>query len=238
MQIRKRWLASCRVAWMIALVGAFADASLYAQEPISLQPKDGLVCLLVNKNSGRCLSVSEGAVTPGSKIVQGPTPDKAGPSEHWTLVAAGNAYRLRNEKSGLVLQIWASNLQKGPQAVLSADQVNAAHQHWTFEPSGDGYLLRAGHSQLVLGVAASALEDGARVIQWNPVPNVKDQVWVLRSINDRSSIFEGTGAQDRASGSILLVVLLGSLVLVLLFAVTLWVSWRRRAHDPATTTEL
>ena len=56
----------------------------------SLEPADRLLCLVVNKNSGRCLSIAEPA-DPGSKIVQGPTPDRAGARERWTLLAAGNA---------------------------------------------------------------------------------------------------------------------------------------------------
>jgi hypothetical protein len=172
-------------------VAALPGGVLFAQEGKSLEPKDGLVCLLVNRNSGRCLSVAKQGVESGARIVQGPTPLQAGASEHWRLLEAGKAFRLRNENSGLVLQIWSSNLQPGVQAVQSADQVTKEHQHWTFEPLGDAYLLRAGHSHLVLGVAQSALEEGARVIQWNHVPDVQDQMWILRSTQDVADAVDG-----------------------------------------------
>ena len=188
MQTRKHFSVAWGVATVAALVGTVGVGSLSSQEPETIVPTDGLVCLLVNKNSGRCLSVAQGAADSGAKIVQGPAPNEAGVSERWRLLGAGKAFRLRNENSGLVLQVWSSNRQPGVQAVQSADQVSKEHQHWTLEPKGDAYLLRAGHSQLVLGVANSSREEGARVIQWNPIPDLADQLWVLRAPDDRRAI--------------------------------------------------
>jgi hypothetical protein len=180
---RQRRLVACTIVGVVTLWGAWATL-LRSQEVRSLEPRDGLVCLLVNRNSGRCLSVAGQSVEANAKIVQGPTPNQAGASEHWSLLSAGQTFRLRNARSGLVLQIWSTNRQKGVQAVQAADQVSQQHQHWTFEPHAGAFLLRAGHSQLVLGVAAGALENGARVIQWNQVPGVQDQLWLLRSTTD------------------------------------------------------
>jgi hypothetical protein len=232
MQTRKHWLAARGIVGLFALLASLAGGELSAQEPISHEPKDGLTCLLVNRNSGRCMSYVEGETALGSKIVQGPMPDAAGSGERWQLIASGkaNTYWLRNEKTGLVVQIWATNLQNGPQGNL-ANKVNGDHQHWTFEPAGDGYMLRAGHSQLVLGVASSALDAGARVIQWNAVPNNKDQIWIVRGADDRSSIFDAVKKSAPASGSFALWVLAGGLIISLLFAVILWLSLRRRARS-------
>ena len=135
----------------------------------------------MNRNSGRCLSVAFGSIELGARIVQGPTPAQAGPSEQWKLLASGEAYRLRNEKSGLLLEIGSKNMNKGVQAIQWHEQKNFDNQQWIFEPVDDSYLLRAKHSQLVLGVAQSKLEDGARVIQWTYVPNVSDQMWQLKA---------------------------------------------------------
>jgi hypothetical protein len=240
---RSRHTTASAVGVVIALCGVAGVDVLSAQEPGPLAPKDGLVCVLVNVNSGRCLSVANQAVEAGARIVQGPTPDKAGPSEQWTLVAAGQAFRLRNEHSGLVVQVWSSQRQKGVQPVQSPDEVDKPHQHITFEPKGNAYLLRVGHSQLVLGVGNSGLEDGARVIQWNEVPGVKDQYWILRSATDRSPIVAGLDATapstDAASpasrGWRTLLVLLGLLVmLALAFAVRAWVTARRAGPRDAS----
>jgi len=218
-----------------ALLASLVGGKLAAQEPISLKPKDGLTCLLVNRNSGRCMTYVEGEAALGSKTVQGPTPDESGPNERWQLVAAdkANTFWLRNEKTGLVVQIWSNALQNGPQGNL-ANKVNGAHQHWTFEPTGDGYMLRAGHSERVLGVASSSLEPGARVLQWNAVPNNKDQIWIVRAVDDRTSIFDALKQKAPASGSFAIWVLAGGLIISLLFAVILGLIMRRRAAKKET----
>jgi Ricin-type beta-trefoil lectin domain-like/Protein of unknown function (DUF1583) C domain len=155
--------------------GAFA-----ATGATSLEPADGLVCLVVNKNSGRCLSIADGSAAPGAKVVQGPTPDLARATERWTLLATGNAFRLRNESSGLVLAIGGGNRDPGVAATQWPDLVEAPSQLWTFEPAEDSYVLRVAHSQLVLGIRLSSLDAGGQAVQWNYVPDVLDQCWALR----------------------------------------------------------
>ena len=131
------------------------------KSPASLEPKNGLVCLLVNQKSGRCLSVANGAVNPGAKIVQGPTPDQAGAGERWTLLGSDKTFRLRNESSRLVLEIGSNNPNPGVQAIQWHDQVAKPSQLWTFEPAGDAYVLRVGHSQMVLAIGEGSLDAGA-----------------------------------------------------------------------------
>src|ERR1041385_119791 len=131
------------VIHLVAIVASLvAVASARSQDLKSLEPKDGLVCLLVNKNSGRCLSTAGRSAEAGARIVQGPMPEDAGPTERWKLIATGNAYRLRNEQSGLVLEIGSANLNKGVQAIQWHDHETRPNQLWTFEPVDDFYLLR------------------------------------------------------------------------------------------------
>jgi hypothetical protein len=240
MQMPMRWIMACAIVSVVALWGVCGVGVLSAQEAKPLEPKDGLVCLLVNKNSGRCLSVANQAVDSGARIVQGPTPDQAGASEHWTLLGADNAFRLRNEHSGLVLQIWSSNLQPGAQPVQAPDQVTKEHQHWTFEPIGNAFLLRAGHSQLILGVAESARKEGARVIQWKYVPGVQDQLWLLRSTEPGAALDPGDDLPKPAPeegigrwrGGRALTVVLGLVVTVSLVVVLrLWLFLRHRRRS-------
>ncbi|HTU21751.1 MAG TPA: protein kinase [Gemmataceae bacterium] len=146
----------------------------------SLEPTDGLTCLLVNKNSGRCLSLENGSATRGARIVQGPMPDQARATERWTLLGSSNGFRLRNESSGLVLEIGGGNLGPGVQAIQWHDQVKVPSQHWLFEPADNSYVLRAVHSQLVLAIGRSSLEEGGKAVQWRYVPDVADQCWELR----------------------------------------------------------
>jgi serine/threonine protein kinase len=162
---------------MSQAIGAGAQGSRPAS---SLQPKDGLVCLLVNKKSGRCLSIKGGSANPGARIVQGPLPDQAGATEHWLLLASGKAFRLHNASSRLVLEIGNANPQPGVQAIQWHDQATRPNQHWTFEPIGDDYVLRAGHSDLVLSIREGAHEAGAAAVQWEYIPDIPEELWELR----------------------------------------------------------
>jgi hypothetical protein len=193
--------------------------------------------LLVNRNSGRCLSVAGGAAEPGAKIVQGPVPSKSGPGERWTLVGDGKAFLLRNEQSGLVMTA-ISNIQRGSPPVQKADTGDKEHQRWRFEPIEDAYLLHAGSSELVLGVAESALEEGARVIQWTYVPNVDDQLWLLRSpkdVDDAVVAGQDSPPADAESGTLLqgwrtLLIFLGAALAAAL--VICFLMLRRRTRQP------
>jgi serine/threonine protein kinase len=146
----------------------------------SIEPVNGLVCLLVNKKSGRCLSIADGSTQPGAKIVQGPTLAQAGATERWRLLGSGKTFRLRNEASRLVVEIGSANREPGVQAIQSHDQATATHQHWTFEPVEDAYILRAGHSNLVLSIGEGSEQSGARAVQRDCVPGVLEEVWELR----------------------------------------------------------
>ena len=150
-------------------------------------PKAGLTCLLVNKNSGRCLSVAGGATNPGARIVQGPTPEKAGATERWVLLGSDKGFRLFNSGTRLVLEIGSANRDPGVQAIQWHDQVIRTNQHWTFEPVGDDYLLRVGHSRLVLSIGMGSLAEGATAIQWHEMPDVLDQLWEVRPVGPAGS---------------------------------------------------
>lgn len=174
-----------RFVLVASLLSICCAGTAHAQGRVIRQPKDGMVCILVNQNSGRCLSVKDQSKEPGAKIVQGPTPDKAGPSEHWKLLATGDAFRLKNENSGLVLEIGKANQAKGVQPIQWHDQATAAHQLWTFVAFGDEFNLLVGHSNMALAIGQSKLEEGARAIQWPQFPGgLADQRWQLRSVKD------------------------------------------------------
>ncbi len=177
---RRLLRAVAGIGCLVGLLGLITAILLVPNPPTSLEPRTGLVCLLVNKNSGRCLSIAGKSDAPGARVIQGPTPDQAGSAERWVLLGPGPAYRLRNDHSGLVLEIGSANTARGVQAIQWHDQPPKTNQLWTFEPTGDGYLLRPGHCPLVLGIREGSLQEGGQAIQWQQVPNVPDQVWELR----------------------------------------------------------
>jgi hypothetical protein len=151
----------------------------FAVQPKPLEPRNGLTCLVVNKNSGRCLSITDGSSNPGAKLVQGPKPDQAGATERWTLLGAGNAFRLRNESSRLVMEIGSGNRNSGVQAIQWHDQNTLNHQHWTFERVDNGYVLRVGHTRMALAVREGSSAAGGRVVQWDHVPGMLEERWEL-----------------------------------------------------------
>jgi serine/threonine-protein kinase len=147
--------------------------------PKSMEPKDGLICLLVNKQSGRCLTVVGAATTPGTDVGQGPRYDRAGSGERWQLLGTEKAVRLRNEKSGLFLEINQGFTNNGAKAVAGADQPTKPSQLWSIEPVWPGYRLRPGHCKRVLAIGGGSLASGARAIQWDQYRYLEDQIWVL-----------------------------------------------------------
>ncbi len=213
-------MRACAIAFIMAVA-----ADVHAQD---MKPRDGLVCLIVNKNSGRCLSVAEKSVEQGARIVQSTVPKDAGPSERWTLLATGAAFRLKNEHSGLVLEIGGANPNRGVWAIQWQDAVNKPKQLWTFESVDDGfYLLHTGHSNQVLAVGQSALDEGARVIQWPLFPNLADQHWQLRSIDPDAAPADNNAPppeqpEAQSSGRLLIFAAAGTLI-VLLAAIMLTV---------------
>ncbi len=220
------------VVFLLALSGAGAS---FAQDPNILVPKDGLVILLVNKNSGRCLTVAGGAVDPGVKIVQGPFPNQAGPSEYWTLMGTDKGFRLRNEKSGLMMQIPLGNRKfRGTEPTQAADKVTKENQHWTFEAADGAFIMHAGNSEFVLGVAEGSRKEAA-VIQWNPLPNQKDQLWTLRSTKVAAADDQRTVAleiDDTLHSWKVPAILIGGLVLLLAVGIGMWVARRHRLVHP------
>jgi hypothetical protein len=181
---RRRRLARVVVVAAVCVgLAAAGKALLTAKRPKALAPGDGVVCLLVNENSGRCLSVEGGADKPGARIVQGPAPEQARAPERWILLKAeGGSFKLLNENSQRFLEIPGGNRNRGVQAMQWYEGPNLPHQAWTFEKAGTGYVLKARHSGLALSVGQSSTNEGAPVVQWDRGDGVADQHWALRPV--------------------------------------------------------
>jgi serine/threonine-protein kinase len=192
--LRNGFLVAAALVMVLGLVGVFGSGMLASRKspaigPVQavptevklLEPKDGLVCLLVNKNSERCLSLAGKSEVPGADVVQGPMPERTGALERWVLIATGKAYRLRNEKTGLFLEITTVMPVKGARAVQGLDQPMKPNQQWIFDRVENGYIMRPGGSQLVLAIGARSHAEGAKAIQWEYLPTLEDQIWELWS---------------------------------------------------------
>lgn len=145
-----------------------------------LAVESGLTCLIVNKNSGRCLGITEAPVEEGEHVVQGVAPEQASDLEHWRFKHLDDdRYKIVHVQSGLVLEIGGAKTENGGLAILWADGGTAAHQIWNLTEEGNGYTFTAEHSKLALGVGGAASTPGAAVLQWDRVPAAIDQVWIL-----------------------------------------------------------
>jgi len=135
-------------------------------------PEIGGRYLLVNANSGRCLSVNKGAV------VQGPVEDTVGPKEFWKVVRAGESIALLNASSGMALDVPNRTKAAGAQLITSTFH-GAENQQWVFDKEGEHYNIRSQLSGFVMGVAFSAQTENAGVVQW-PAEKVLDQLWQVK----------------------------------------------------------
>jgi Ricin-type beta-trefoil lectin domain-like len=149
--------------------------------PTAPMPVDGAIYVLENHNSGRCLSVEGNSTKEGAKIVQGPTPEEAGPTEEWQFRKIGEGFRLTNRASGKVLEVPGSSQDHGVRLIQWHVAGGAGtNQQWQAEAVGDYLRFRAVHSGQCLCVGQGLKTAGAVVIQWDPLDDVADQLWTLR----------------------------------------------------------
>ncbi|MCM3626826.1 RICIN domain-containing protein [Paenibacillus glycanilyticus] len=128
---------------------------------------------LVNRNSGKALSIVGNSASDGGLAEQRPYTGAG--SQYWKLVEAGSGYYyIQNTNTGKVLEITDSlasdgtdpSTKDGTQASQRTLNGNA-NQKWELIGTGDGYYkLKNANSGKVLGMSGGSTGDGAPVIQW------------------------------------------------------------------------
>jgi ricin-type beta-trefoil lectin protein len=176
----KRWLWFSIAGSVVVAFAAIGIAWWALHRGSGMVPRDGLVCLLVNQNSGRCLSVANGAAEPGAKIVQGPLPKQGRASERWILLKVEDGYHLKNENSQMMLEIPGGNKNHGVQAIQWYDGYTQPNQIWAFEKVGASYLIRVRHTGQALAIGQGLKDEGAAAVQWDELPDSADQLWILQ----------------------------------------------------------
>lgn len=137
-------------------------------------PLDGEVFLLINTNSGRCLTEQDGA------IVQGVFAPAATSQERWKLVRIGDYYAIVNDKSGKRLTLPDASRNEGTNLIAEPPaEGEALHQLWHFDKIGNHYALRSPASGLVVAVAEGSQAEGFRVLQWTWYKG-REQVWMVQ----------------------------------------------------------
>src|SRR4051794_7677412 len=115
---------------------------------------------IVNRNSGKPLAIAGNSTADGAKAVQ-----QSG-TPTWTISTTQDAYTLRYNASGKVLDVNAGSSTTGLQ--LQQWSANGGtNQMWYLRPTGDGYYTIVGRNNgLAADVYAASTSDGAQVVQW------------------------------------------------------------------------
>ena len=119
---------------------------------------------LVNRASGKALSIEGGGTSEGAKAVQ--MPYTGGDDQKWSLNYDNAGYfRLTNLKSSLVLEVSSQSTSDGAALVQYTDN-GGANQKWRIVDKGGGlYQLLNKNSNKLAEVASGATADGAAVVQ-------------------------------------------------------------------------
>jgi hypothetical protein len=119
---------------------------------------------VVNRNSGKVLSVEGGSTSDGAMIVQ--STDTGASTQRWRLASSGGYTVLVNAGSGKALDVPQGSTTVGTQ-LIQWEVHNGANQQWTLTTSGGYTTLSNRSSGLFADVSSGSTSDGAAVIQWS-----------------------------------------------------------------------
>ncbi|WP_412538813.1 RICIN domain-containing protein [Longispora sp. K20-0274] len=130
---------------------------------------------LINRNSGKALTVTGNSTADGALITQSTDSGSAG--QLWRIVTSGGYSVLTNVGSGKVLDVPGLSTTAGTQ--LNQWSANGgANQQWTLTTAGGYTTLRNRNSSMLADVSGASSADGAPVIQWTS-NNGANQQWTL-----------------------------------------------------------
>jgi len=167
--VRTSTRASLRVAakrWFLsALCLLVTISSVEATESV----------ILVNRNSGQCVTIPGGSSQPGLQMVQMPC---RGPlDEQWTLQPVGSGYRIVSNLNGLCLEVAGASLADNA-AVQQSPCTSGSNKIWKKKVSGSWFRLIAKHSNKCLAVSNASRDEGAGMVQL-ACSNAADRRWTI-----------------------------------------------------------
>lgn len=148
-----------------------------AWTPESDVPEHGDVVIFINSNSGRCLSVRDGA------MIQGPFPTSAQSSEKWRIVTSENGFKLVNQRSGEVMAVSQGSKSAGAQLIQWKD-LKSQDQRWQFVQVGKHYCIQSQLNGFAAGVAYASKDVNVGVVQW-PLEKIPDQIWRIQRVSPK-----------------------------------------------------
>ncbi len=131
----------------------------------STVPKTGVNYLIINRNSGKLLDVTNAYTYDGANVQQ--FSNTVHNCQRWKLVDAGSGYyQIVNLNSGKLLEVANASTADGANVQQWTSNGNNC-QKWRLEDAGDGYyrIINVNSGQL-LEVVNALTSDGANVQQW------------------------------------------------------------------------
>jgi glucosylceramidase len=131
--------------------------------------------VIVSKNSGKALDVSNNSISNGATIQQWAVTGAA--NQLWTVTQlSGNTYKIISNSSGKSLDVAGVSTSNGA-TIQQWDYSNGANQHWIVTNLGNGYFkVIAENSNKSLDVKDVSTADGAGIQQWD-YSGANNQQW-------------------------------------------------------------
>jgi hypothetical protein len=178
---RSRW-ARALITLLAPLLAATAAVALNTSAASAATVDTSAWYVLVNRNSGKALDVSNTATADGASIHQWSRHD--GANQQWQFVDSGDGYyRLKSKNSGKVLDIDNWSTADGGKVQQWTD-LNGTNQQFRLADSDSGYVrLINRNSGKAVEVTGASTADGAAVVQYRDW-NGSNQQWQLVRLDD------------------------------------------------------
>lgn len=128
----------------------------------SLPALDGHRWKIVNRSSGKLLTVAQGSLNDGANVIH--WQDVGAPEQLWDIRRDRDGYcTILNAKSGKALELYGWSLSDGGN-IDQWTSVDGFNQNWYIDNASNGYFsIRNGHSNLYM----NADPGGDNVVQWS-----------------------------------------------------------------------
>jgi hypothetical protein len=181
-RVRRRGAVRAMVLLLTTVLGAGAAVALNTSAATAATVDTSAWYVLVNRNSGKALDVSNTSTSDGAVLQQWSRHD--GANQQWQFVDSGDGYyRLKSKNSGKVLDVDNWSTADGA-SVRQWTDLNGTNQQFRLADSDSGYIrLINRNSGKAVEVTGSSTADGAAVVQYGD-QNGPNQQWQLVRLAD------------------------------------------------------
>lgn len=168
-------------------VGSYQNGQTNAERVINItwgedvQPVIDGRYVLVNRNSGLVMEVSNGSAARGANLQQGTYLDAV--YQQWNVIPVDSRiggdfsyFTIAAAHSGKVADVYNWSLDNGGNIVVW-DKTDGGNQQWYLEYAEDGWFyIRSRYSAKCLSVTGASISPGANILQWDK-NNGENQQW-------------------------------------------------------------